>query len=85
VTGAPADPGLVVDADWDAALATVPVDRPALRADVRRLDAERAALKLAAMRRYGTQFAALNHGPVGLLEHALVLPYEVEFALAEEA
>lgn len=80
VTREPADPALRVDADWDAALTTVPVDRPALRASPRRLDEAEAAAKLEALRRYRTQFAALNHGPVGLLEHPLVLPYEVEFA-----
>jgi hypothetical protein len=38
--------------------------------------------KLAAMRRYHTQFTLLNQGPIGVLEHPLVLPWEVAWSVA---
>src|SRR5829696_8745084 len=81
VTGAPADPRLVVDADWDFYLSFAPLQRAGLSSRVRRLDDAQMAAKLAAMTRYGTQFPALNQGPIRLLEHPLVLPWEVAWSV----
>jgi LmbE family N-acetylglucosaminyl deacetylase len=77
VTGAEADPRLDPDVDWEASLSAAAVERAALEACVRRLSDEEAATKLRAMKRYRTQFPLLNGGPIGLLEHPHVLPFEV--------
>lgn len=82
VTGAPADPRVVVDVDWELCLESAPVPRAALSSRVRRLDADERRAKLAAMRRYRTQFPLLNQGPIGLLEHPLVLSWEVSWSVA---
>lgn len=82
VTGVRADPRVVVDADWEVALGSVPVSRSALSSRVRRLDQEESSAKLAAMKGYRTQFPLLNQGPLGLLEHPLVLPWEVSWSVA---
>ena len=81
VTGAAADPRVVVDADWEPALGSAPLQRAALASRVRRLDDAQIAAKLAAMKRYRTQFPLLNHGPLRLLEHPLVLPWEVTWTV----
>ena len=77
VSGAPAHPHLVVDADWEDALSSAALRGSALTPRVHRLDEGQMSAKLAAMRRYGTQFPLLNQGPVGLLEHPMILPWEV--------
>jgi len=84
VTGEEADPRVVVDADWEAWLEGAPVPRSALTARVRRLGQDEMRAKLAAMRRYWTQFPLLNQGPIGLLEHPLVLPWEVAWSVARD-
>ncbi len=81
VTGAPADRRLVADADWEPHLSAAPLDRTALSPRIRRLDDTQMAAKLAAMKRYGTQFTGLNQGPIRLLEHPLVLPWEVAWSV----
>jgi LmbE family N-acetylglucosaminyl deacetylase len=81
VSGAPAPPGLVVDAYWELALGSAAVARSALRSQVHRLDDAQMAAKCAAMKRYRTQFWLLNQGPIGLLEHPLVLPWEVTWSV----
>ncbi len=81
VTGAPTEPGVVVDADWELALGSAAVERSALTPRVHRLDTARMSAKLAAMKRYRTQFWLLNQGPIGLLEHPLVLPWEVAWSV----
>jgi len=84
VTGAPADPRVVADADWEHHLSSAPVERAALSSRVRRLDDAQTAAKLAAMTRYRTQFPALNQGPIRLLEHPRVLPWEVAWSVAAD-
>lgn len=81
VSGAPPDPAVVVDVDWESALSGAPVARSALSSRVRRLDDEQMSAKLAAMKRYRTQFPLLNQGPIGFLEHPLVLPFEVAWSV----
>jgi LmbE family N-acetylglucosaminyl deacetylase len=82
VTGAePADPGVVIDVDWEPALASAAVPRSALSPHVHGLDEAQAAAKLAAMRSYRTQFWLLNQGPIGLLEHPQVLPWELAWSV----
>jgi LmbE family N-acetylglucosaminyl deacetylase len=81
VSAAPADPRVVVDADWEVALSSARLPRSALASRVQRLDDEQMAAKLAAMKRYRTQFPLLNQGPVRLLEHPLVLPWEVAWSV----
>lgn len=57
-------------------------EMPELRdADVRRLDDEQAAEKLAAMRCYATQLPALSYGARGLLEDPEINRYEVSWRL----
>lgn len=84
VSGAPADPRVVVDEDWEVYLSSVPLARSALSARVDRLDDVQMSAKLAAMKRYRTQFPLLNHGPIRLLEHPLVLSFEVAWTVEAE-
>ena len=81
VSAAPADPRVVVDADWELSLGSAGQRRSALAARVNRLDDAQMAAKLAALKRYRTQFSLLNQGPLGLLEHPLVLPWEVAWSV----
>jgi LmbE family N-acetylglucosaminyl deacetylase len=81
VSGAPADPRVVADAAWELALGSAALSRSALEVAVRRLDGEQMAAKLAAMKRYGTQFPLLNQGPLRMLEQPLVLPWEVAWSV----
>jgi LmbE family N-acetylglucosaminyl deacetylase len=74
VTGEPPGPA---DADWDHWLRDAPVWPSPDTAEVRQLGDEEMSAKLAAMRRYRTQFPLLNQGVIGLLEHPAVLPWEV--------
>jgi LmbE family N-acetylglucosaminyl deacetylase len=83
VSGAPADPRLVADADWEPVLGSTGLPRAALEPRVRRLDDDQMAAKLTAMKRYRTQFPLLNHGPHRLLEHRLVLPWEVTWSVEQ--
>jgi LmbE family N-acetylglucosaminyl deacetylase len=69
------------DVDWSHWLDSMPVNRAALRALVVRLDDAQMEAKLAAMRRYVTQFRLLNQAPFGVLEHRLVLPWEVAWSV----
>jgi LmbE family N-acetylglucosaminyl deacetylase len=79
VTGAAPVPHLDVDAYWAESLAAVPSRGPA---KVVVLDAQQAASKLAAMRRYATQFATLDRGPIGQLSNPAVHTYEVRWSVA---
>ena len=67
------DPNLVADAGWD-------VPAGAVDATVHRLSGADVQLKLQALRRYRTQFSALNRGKVGHIAHPSVIGYEVSWA-----
>jgi len=74
--------GRDVDAFWSSFLEGVP-ELPALRsARVVRLDDERAAAKLDALRCYRTQMPALSYGGRGLLEDPEIHRYEVFWDLS---
>ncbi|HYH59630.1 MAG TPA: hypothetical protein VD790_10490 [Thermoleophilaceae bacterium] len=75
VTGGETSPHLDVDAYWASAFAETGVDPRAGR--VERLDDTTAAAKLAAMRRYRTQFPTLDRGPVGNISNPEIHRYEV--------
>jgi LmbE family N-acetylglucosaminyl deacetylase len=77
VVGGEPDPHLDPDSDWEVYLQTVPVAREALVAEARRLGAEEAAAKLAALRTYRTQFASLRSGIVDRFSNPDVLAHEV--------
>jgi len=81
VTGDEPDERLDPEVDWEVALGGAPVDRDALAPRVIRLDPDAAEAKLRALRRYRTQFAALNRGPLGFVDHPRVLPFEVEWSV----
>ncbi len=82
VDGREGDPHRNVDAYWQSFLAAVP-EMPQLRsAHVERLDAAAAAAKLAAMRCYRTQFAALDAGARELLSDPAIHGFEVRWELA---
>ena len=81
VTGAAGNANDAADLDWDAYLSSLPVRRSALTARVHRLDDAEMDAKLTAMRRYRTQFPLLNQSPFGVLEHLLVLPWEVAWSV----
>lgn len=74
VTATAAREHLDVDAYWAASLAGV-----SGRGDPRvvRLDEAAADAKLAALRRYRTQFPSLDRGPIGQIANPLVHPFEV--------
>lgn len=80
VHGAPRDPYLDIDAYYDISLSQIKGWR---RSDplVVNLSAEMSAEKLAAMRRYATQFSAIEAGPSRALSHPDRLPYEVFWEL----
>ncbi len=71
-----------VDAFWQSFLADVPELPPLRSARVARLDDERAAEKLAALRCYRTQLPALSYGARGLIEDPEIHRYEVFWDLA---
>jgi len=81
VTGDEPDPHLDPEVDWEIALAATPVDRDRLVPDVVRLSDPAVADKRRAIRTYRTQFAALNRGPIGVLDHPSVLGFEVSWAV----
>jgi LmbE family N-acetylglucosaminyl deacetylase len=82
VDGRPAEPYRNVDAFWHSFLAALPEMPPLRSARVERLDDERAAAKLAALRCYETQFPCLNYGGRGLLEDPEIHRFEVHWELA---
>jgi LmbE family N-acetylglucosaminyl deacetylase len=67
--------------DWDMYLSAAPIARASLTPRVRRFDDAQMEAKLTAMKRYGTQFELLNQRPFGVLEHPLVLPWEVAWSV----
>jgi LmbE family N-acetylglucosaminyl deacetylase len=77
VIGGEPDPHLDPDSDWEFYLEAVPRPRDALVAEVRRLDADEAVAKLAALRTYRTQFASLRSGIVDRFANLDVLAHEV--------
>lgn len=80
VTGTPADPHLVADAPWGRALAALRREGIEPIAEVRRLDAAEQAAKLAALRRYATQYPTLARGPLDVLAEPAVLGFEVRWS-----
>ncbi|MEZ5141368.1 MAG: hypothetical protein R2726_02445 [Acidimicrobiales bacterium] len=79
VTGRPPRPHLVPEARWEPDLASLDVPRAALVVRPIALDEAEMAAKLAALRRYGTQFAALDAGPLGRLRNPEILGFEVHW------
>lgn len=77
VTGVPPNPHLVVDAHWAPALSELQRFGIEHVAEVRRLDAETQAHKLAGLRRYATQYPTLSRGPLDVLADPAVLGFEV--------
>ncbi|HXB15532.1 MAG TPA: hypothetical protein VNV44_07280 [Solirubrobacteraceae bacterium] len=82
VDGRETGPFRDVDAFWRSFLADVPELPPLRSARVARLDDQRAAEKLAAMRSYRTQLPALSYGARGLIEDPEIHRYEVFWELA---
>ena len=84
VTGEPADPHLVPEAVWTRVLAEVaePAD---LEAVVTRFDAGERDAKLAAARRYVSQWPALEGGPHARLSNPAVAGYEVRWRVSRPA
>ncbi len=80
VTGDEPDESLDPDVDWELALGAAAVDRDSLVPAVARLEPPAAAEKLRALGRYRSRFSLLNRGPLGLLDHPLVLPFEVTWS-----
>lgn len=80
VTGAEPDPYLAPDAVWarDIASARLP-GHP--EPEVRALDDDAVARKLAALREYRTQWGAFSGGPLRIVEHPAVRGYEVAWWL----
>jgi LmbE family N-acetylglucosaminyl deacetylase len=79
VTGASPRDYLVPEARWQADLVTASVRWEDLVPRVTTLSDEEVRRKADAMRVYRTQFAALNSGPLGRLEHPEVIPFEVHW------
>ena len=80
VEGTPADPYLDIDAYYGCALEQIRGWRLS-DPQVVTLSAERRTQKLEAMRRYATQFPAIESGPSRALSHPTRLPYEVFWEL----
>jgi LmbE family N-acetylglucosaminyl deacetylase len=80
VTGDEPDESLDPEIDWELALGAAPVDRATLVAKVARLEPAAAAAKLRALRCYRTRFSFFNRGPLGLVDHPRVLPFEVSWS-----
>jgi LmbE family N-acetylglucosaminyl deacetylase len=81
VTGDEPDELLDPEVDWEIALRGAPVARERLVPGFIRLDDDAVAAKRRAARTYRTQFAALNHGPIGVFDHPRVLPFEVAWTV----
>ncbi|HEY3971047.1 MAG TPA: PIG-L family deacetylase [Solirubrobacteraceae bacterium] len=77
VDGSKRDPHRDVDAFWLTFLTDVPELAQLRDAQVERLDDERAAAKLAAMRAYSTQFSSLDSGAAGVLSNPAIHRFEV--------
>jgi hypothetical protein len=77
VTGAAAPDRLDLDAFWQRLAREVPAIANLRDAEVARLPAAESQRKLAAMRAYRTQFAALDGGSIGLLQNPLIHGFEV--------
>ncbi len=75
VTGATRTPHLDPEQAWEPALSRVKGTLPLPR--VVRLDAGQAAEKLDAVREYGTQFAAIDGGSLGVVSNPLIHGFEV--------
>lgn len=85
VDGAEPDPYRNVDAFWMPFLGGVP-EMPVLRsARVERLDDQRAAAKLEAMRCYATQLPALDYGAGGVLVDPAIHRFEVSWELTSRS
>jgi hypothetical protein len=85
VSGVERDPFRDVDAFWRTLLVDVPELRDLRAGRVTRLDDERAAAKLAAMRAYRTQFPSLDGGATGLLGNPATHRFEVVWELEKPA
>jgi len=85
VDGREADPVRDVDAFWSPFLDGVPELPPPGSARVVRLEDDRAAAKLAALRSYATQMPALSYGGRDLLADPEIHRYEVFWDLAAPA
>jgi LmbE family N-acetylglucosaminyl deacetylase len=85
VDGRASDPHRDIDAFWSSFLAGVGELPPLRSARVVRLDEERAAAKLAALRSYATQLPALSYGGRDLLADPEIHRYEVFWDLAAPA
>lgn len=81
VTASPRGPGEPAAFDWHEWLGKVPLLSAAAEPHAHRLDDGQMSAKLAAMKRYRTQFELLNQGAIGLLEHPGVLPWEVVWSV----
>ena len=81
VTGDPTGTDDAAGLDWDMYLSAAPIPRGCLTPRVRRFDDAQMEAKLTAMKRYRTQFRLLNQSPFGVLEHPLVLPWEVAWSV----
>lgn len=79
VTGSGPDPHLDAEVTWESGLRPLGLDRSA--AHVVRLEDGEATRKLAAMRAYATQYAALNQGPIGALDNPRIHGHEVYWRL----
>lgn len=82
VTGDPPDPFLRPDAAWKRDVASAPLDGAGMTPVVARLDAGQAERKLAAVRCYRTQLAALEEGPVGRVSHPRLRGFELAWRLS---
>jgi hypothetical protein len=81
VTGDEPDEWLDPEVDWELALEAADVERERLTARAIRLDPRSADAKLRALACYRSQFSLLNRGPLRLIDHPRVLPFEVEWTL----
>jgi hypothetical protein len=81
VDGSEPDSHRDVDAFWRTFLLDVPELEELRNARTERLDDERAAAKLAAMRTYRTQFSSLDGGTAGILSNAAIHRFEVMWDL----
>lgn len=85
VSQAAAEPRLDVDAYWDPLVRDVPAVGSIRSGRVVRLTQGQAERKLAAMRAYRTQFAALDGGPIGVLRNPLIHGFEVFWEVGSAA
>jgi LmbE family N-acetylglucosaminyl deacetylase len=81
VTGEPPHPRLDVASRFDELLSTVPEVGDPRGGEAVRLDPERAAAKLAAIRAYATQITALDQGPLGIVSNPSIHSFELFWPL----